>query len=199
MTIVRQFFVFILFVALVSGCAMPPKRIAQTSSGRPEVMINTTDLDLVKSEIINQMQSGNFFLQDDSKYRLLFTRELEGYVPLCIPFYRSKEVIEKHNGKAISTELHLSIEKYNYIKEKFGVPEEGDMLLTSVGTLGIPYIVQKDEKFYFKDGNLTWFRNCQVNPLDGRREAPPSKRMESAAMAWREASTPSTGYAEIGN
>jgi hypothetical protein len=32
---------------------------------------------------------------------------------------------------------------------------------------------------------------CQVNPLDGRREAPDSKRMESAAMAWREASTPS--------
>jgi len=30
-----------------------------------------------------------------------------------------------------------------------------------------------------------------VNPLDGRREAPDSKRMESAAMAWREASTPS--------
>jgi type I restriction enzyme S subunit len=32
------------------------------------------------------------------------------------------------------------------------------MLLTSVGTLGIPYIV-KDEEFYFKDGNLTWFYN----------------------------------------
>lgn len=30
------------------------------------------------------------------------------------------------------------------------------MLLTSVGTLGIPYIV-KNEIFYFKDGNLTWF------------------------------------------
>jgi hypothetical protein len=34
-------------------------------------------------------------------------------------------------------------------------------------------------------------RFCLVNPLDGRREAPDSKRMESAAMAWREASTPS--------
>jgi hypothetical protein len=33
---------------------------------------------------------------------------------------------------------------------------------------------------------------CLVNPLDGRREAPDSKRMESAAMAWREASTPSS-------
>ena len=32
------------------------------------------------------------------------------------------------------------------------------MLLTSVGTLGIPYVV-KNETFYFKDGNLTWFSN----------------------------------------
>ena len=29
------------------------------------------------------------------------------YVPVGIPFYRSKEVIEKHNGKAISTELQI--------------------------------------------------------------------------------------------
>ena len=34
------------------------------------------------------------------------------------------------------------------------------MLLTSVGTLGIPYIIQ-DEVFYFKDGNLTWFYNFE--------------------------------------
>jgi len=88
------------------------------------------------------------------------------YVPVGIPFYRSKEVIEKHNGKAISTELHISIKKYNDIKEKFGVPVEGDILLTSVGTLGIPYIVQKDEKFYFKDGNLTWFRNFNNSLLN---------------------------------
>ena len=88
------------------------------------------------------------------------------YVPVGIPFYRSKEVIEKHNGKAISTELHISIEKYNDIKEKFGVPVEGDILLTFVGTLGIPYIVQKDEKFYFKDGNLTWFRNFNNSLLN---------------------------------
>ena len=32
------------------------------------------------------------------------------------------------------------------------------MLLSSVGTLGVPYIV-RDETFYFKDGNLTWFYN----------------------------------------
>ena len=73
-----------------------------------------------------------------------------------IPFFRGKEIIEKQKGKNISTELYISESKYNQIKSKFGVPKEGDMLLTAVGTLGIPYIV-KDETFYFKDGNLTWF------------------------------------------
>ena len=102
-------------------------------------------------------------LVDIGSSKRIFYKE---YIPVGIPFYRSKEVIEKHNGKAISTELHISIEKYNDIKEKFGVPVEGDILLTSVGTLGIPYIVQKDEKFYFKDGNLTWFRNFNNSLLN---------------------------------
>ena len=44
------------------------------------------------------------------------------------------------------------------IKEKYGVPEKGDILLSSVGTLGVPYLV-KNEKFYFKDGNLAWFKD----------------------------------------
>lgn len=73
-----------------------------------------------------------------------------------IPFYRGKEIIEKQKGQKISTELYISKERYNEIKNKFGVPKQGDLLLTSVGTLGIPYVVQ-DECFYFKDGNLTWF------------------------------------------
>ena len=75
-----------------------------------------------------------------------------------IPFYRGKEIIEKQKGEPITNELYISEERFNEIRDKFGTPQKGDMLLTSVGTLGIPYIV-KDEKFYFKDGNLTWFYN----------------------------------------
>lgn len=81
------------------------------------------------------------------------------YVSAGVPFWRSKEVIEKFNGKPISTDLYISPEKYFEIKAKFGVPKKNDILLTSVGTLGIPYLVQDDEAFYFKDGNLTWIRN----------------------------------------
>lgn len=80
------------------------------------------------------------------------------YQNFGIPFYRSKEIIQKANNENISTELYISEERYKEIKEKFGSPKNGDILLTSVGTLGISYLV-KNEEFYFKDGNLTWFSN----------------------------------------
>lgn len=80
------------------------------------------------------------------------------YVDSGIPFYRSKEIIEKFEGGEISSPLYITAEKYENIKTNFGVPQSGDLLLTSVGSIGIPYIVRNDDCFYFKDGNLTWFK-----------------------------------------
>ena len=84
---------------------------------------------------------------------------MSDYVPSGVPFYRSKEVIERSKGNSISTELFISREQFDVIKKKFGSPCDGDILLTSVGTLGVPYVVRGDGDFYFKDGNLTWMRN----------------------------------------
>lgn len=81
------------------------------------------------------------------------------YVDLGVPFFRSKEVIELSKGNEISTELFITEKHFKTIENKFGAPVEGDILLTSVGTLGIPYQVSSTDRFYFKDGNLTWFRN----------------------------------------
>ena len=83
---------------------------------------------------------------------------MKEYVDSGIPFYRGKEIIEKSKGNSISTELFITKERFEEIKEKFGVPNKNDILLTSVGTLGVAYLVD-DEEFYFKDGNLTWFKN----------------------------------------
>ena len=85
------------------------------------------------------------------------------YTSSGIPFYRSKEIIDLFNHNNIATELYISDKRYNEIKSRFGVPIEDDMLLTSVGSIGIPYLVKADDKFYFKDGNLTWFRNYNRN------------------------------------
>ena len=81
------------------------------------------------------------------------------YVSTGVPFYRSKEIIELHNSGSTNSELYISEARFNEITQQFGAPKEDDILLTSVGTLGIPYRVRKADKFYFKDGNLTWFKD----------------------------------------
>ncbi|MDA9029183.1 restriction endonuclease subunit S [Candidatus Pseudothioglobus singularis] len=84
---------------------------------------------------------------------------LNDYVEEGIPFWRSKEVIEQFNGSNISNELFITEEKYYDIKDRFGVPKCGNILVTSVGTIGVPFLVKDDSPFYFKDGNLTWIKN----------------------------------------
>jgi type I restriction enzyme S subunit len=88
------------------------------------------------------------------------------YVANGVPFFRSKEIIERFNKQNTSTELFIKRERYEEIKLKFGVPQAGDILLTSVGTLGVPYLVRNEDEFYFKDGNLTWFRNIDSKAID---------------------------------
>lgn len=90
---------------------------------------------------------------------------LSDYVQQGIPFYRSKEVIEISSGKNISEQLFISSEKYSEIKSKFPVPQENDVLITAVGTIG-EILVVKDPNFYFKDGNLIWLRNIDFNIID---------------------------------
>lgn len=81
------------------------------------------------------------------------------YVKEGIPFYRTKEIKELANGKSISLELFISHKRYNEIKANFGIPKEGDILLSAVGTIGEIYVVQKGDEFYFKDGNIVWLKD----------------------------------------
>lgn len=85
---------------------------------------------------------------------------LSDYVEEGIPFYRSKEIISKSNFESIEKPLYITEERYSDIKEKFGVPVSGDLLITSVGTIGFVHLVNDDDgDFYFKDGNLIWIKN----------------------------------------
>lgn len=55
--------------------------------------------------------------------------------------------------------MFISEERYKEIKEQYGVSNPGDLLVTSVGTIGKTWIVD-DRKFYYKDGNLTQIVKC---------------------------------------
>ncbi|MED3835908.1 restriction endonuclease subunit S [Peribacillus frigoritolerans] len=75
-----------------------------------------------------------------------------------IPFYRGGEISQKKEGTPIEDTLYISEERYKEVIEKSGKPICGDILMTAVGTLGVSYLVQEEE-FYFKDGNVIWFKN----------------------------------------
>ena len=85
------------------------------------------------------------------------------YVSEGIPFYRGGEITEKRNGLPISNPLYITKESYSEKIKKYGVPKAGDILLTAVGTIGNSYMVTESDDFYFKDGNLIWFRNFKYN------------------------------------
>jgi type I restriction enzyme S subunit len=98
-------------------------------------------------------------IADVSSSKRIFRDE---YILKGVPFYRGKEVTQLSNGEAISTELFISEERYSEIKEKFGVPQIGDILITSVGTIGSVWLVDNDAPFYFKDGNVTWIKDYKT-------------------------------------
>ncbi|PTF46610.1 restriction endonuclease subunit S [Staphylococcus chromogenes] len=84
------------------------------------------------------------------------------YVRRGIPFFRGKE-ISSNGFKHQEDLLYISEEIYNYFSEKYGSPKEGDLLITSVGTIGNVALVPSDFKFYFKDGNLIWLKDIKMN------------------------------------
>lgn len=80
-----------------------------------------------------------------------------------IPFYCSKEIIQKVKGEEITDCDYIKEEFYESVKKQFGVPESGDLLITTRGTYGIPYIYRQSDKFYFADGNLTWLKDFDAS------------------------------------
>jgi type I restriction enzyme S subunit len=83
------------------------------------------------------------------------------YVPFGIPFYRGKEISMLVEGEVIDDVCYISEARFAAIRAKFGAPVRGNILITAVGTLANVYVVNSDEPFYFKDGNLIWLRGIK--------------------------------------
>lgn len=76
-----------------------------------------------------------------------------------VPFVRGLEVTNKTLLQDDARyECHISKERFDELKEKYGVPQIGDILITAVGTIGNLCYINKKKDFYFKDGNLIWFK-----------------------------------------
>jgi len=76
------------------------------------------------------------------------------YVSEGVPFYRTKEIVELSKGNKISTQLFITQKRFDELRHTYGVPKKNDLLISAVGTIGVIWIVDGKNDFYFKDGNL---------------------------------------------
>ena len=81
-----------------------------------------------------------------------------------VPFYRAREIAKLAENGHVNNDLFISEELYKEFS-KSGVPHENDLMVSAVGTLGRTYVVQKDDRFYYKDASVLCFENLgDLNP-----------------------------------
>lgn len=83
-----------------------------------------------------------------------------------VRFLRARDIVAESKNEEVSEPLFISQEKYDEYSAISGKVEKGDLLVTGVGTIGVPMLINSEEPLYFKDGNIIWFKN--KNTIDGR-------------------------------
>lgn len=71
-----------------------------------------------------------------------------------IPFYRAREIVKLSQDGYVNNEIFISNEKYLEIKRISRLPKAGDLMVSGVGTIGASYVVNKNDKFYYKDASV---------------------------------------------
>ncbi len=64
-----------------------------------------------------------------------------------------------NKGEDIKEPLFISYDKYNEYSSISDKVENGDLLVTGVGTIGVPFLIKDNTPLYFKDGNIIWLKN----------------------------------------
>ena len=82
-----------------------------------------------------------------------------------VRFLRARDIVSASKGEEPDEYLYISQEKYDEYSLISGKVSIGDLLVTGVGTIGIPYLITNSEPIYFKDGNIIWFKNGDT--IDG--------------------------------
>ena len=83
-----------------------------------------------------------------------------------VRFLRARDIVAVSKNEEVSEPLFISQEKYDEYSALSGKVKIGDLLVTGVGTIGVPMLISSEEPLYFKDGNIIWFKN--EDRIDGR-------------------------------
>lgn len=76
-----------------------------------------------------------------------------------VRFLRARDLVAFAKNESIEDPLFISSEMYKEYSAQSGKVSVGDLLVTGVGTIGVPWLVTSDNPVYFKDGNIIWFKN----------------------------------------
>lgn len=76
-----------------------------------------------------------------------------------VPFYRAREIVKLSEYNKVNNELFIEDKHYDKLKNRYGVPASGDIMLSAVGTIGKCYIVKESDKFYYKDASVLCLKN----------------------------------------
>ena len=82
-----------------------------------------------------------------------------------VRFLRARDIVAAYKNEEPSDYLYISEEKYNEYSSLSGKVKIGDLLVTGVGTIGVPMLINSEKPLYFKDGNIIWFQN--ENKING--------------------------------
>ena len=83
-----------------------------------------------------------------------------------VRFLRARDIVAAAKNEEPDDYLYISKEKYEEYSALSGKVSVSDLLVTGVGTIGVPYLVRNLEPLYFKDGNIIWFQNS--DKIDGK-------------------------------
>ena len=82
-----------------------------------------------------------------------------------VPFYGGREIVKLAKSGTVLSNSYISEEKYSDYASKYDMPRQDDILITARGTIGVGYVVQEGDKFYYKDGNIISMRGkTPTNP-----------------------------------
>ena len=78
-----------------------------------------------------------------------------------VPFYRAREIVQLSKEGFADKDLFISEEHFAEIKDKYGIPAYGDIMISAVGSIGYTYIVKENDVFYYKDASVLCLKNTR--------------------------------------
>ena len=74
-----------------------------------------------------------------------------------IPFIRVRDMVQLANHEPLTNEFFVS-EDFYYSRPEDDQVKAGDIIVSATSTIGKTYVIQPDERYYFKDADVLLFR-----------------------------------------